>query len=301
MPIALPPPEIYGPAQGLASFDVEALLADTEGNLWAAGKRGLDRFRKSVLVAYSSEAARGDWHMCADGHGTVWAGGSAYPLRRIVGESVDPVVPDLTPYGLSCGADGALVLHNTGLYRVVGEHLTRLPPVPGATSYGVRAAVEDTDGSVVAIGTGILHRLKDGVWRPIERPGIFGKPPTTVFIDSHGRRWSGYFNDSIALTTGDVEREIEPTADGVGFITIFAETSRGIFVCGAKGVAMWSGDAFRTLNFVDRVAIRGATGLVEDNDGNLWLNGFGGVVRVERAEFDRWLAPTVRTRCRRRS
>ena len=79
------------------------------------------------------------------------------------------------------------------------------------------------------------------------------------------------------------ERSSEQLA--IGAIEGFSETKYGILAFGENGVAIDQNGVFRMLPFSGPGLASSVTGLVEDRDGNIWINGSRAIVRIASTEI----------------
>jgi ligand-binding sensor domain-containing protein len=84
----------FGSADGLSSNVVNGFFEDREGNVWVATSRGLDCFRDSSIVAFSTTtdgvAATSVGTVLASDDGTVWVAGTQ-GLDAIRGDDVTSI------------------------------------------------------------------------------------------------------------------------------------------------------------------------------------------------------------------
>ena len=99
--------------------------------------------------------------------------------------------------------------------------------------------------------------------------------------DSAQRQWFGYSDGSVALRAGDGTRVFGP-AQGlrVGPIALISGSSAEIFVAGEWGLARFDGRQFRSLPASRSDVLSGITGIIVRANGDIWLNGNRGVVRM---------------------
>src|SRR5262249_25473016 len=78
---------------GLSSNTVSGFFEDREGNPWLASSKGLDCFRDSPVVTYSTTEGLTPGHVgavLASGDGTIWIGGPG-SLAALRGDSVTSI------------------------------------------------------------------------------------------------------------------------------------------------------------------------------------------------------------------
>jgi signal transduction histidine kinase len=80
------------------------------------------------------------------------------------------------------------------------------------------------------------------------------------------------------------------SAPGLGLVYAFLDSPRNFFAVGLNGLAVRRGTRFEMLLFEDRTSVTGLNGIVEARNGDLWLNGARGIVRVPANELQTALA-----------
>ena len=71
----------------------------------------------------------------------------------------------------------------------------------------------------------------------------------------------------------------------VGDVTAIYGRGPEIWVGGEFGLQHFEDGRFRAIHAVDKESLRGISGIVETANGDLWLNGLGGIVHLRRAEI----------------
>jgi ligand-binding sensor domain-containing protein len=274
-----------------------AKLVDREGNTWFGESKGVHRFFYSPLIrqelpneTYFTLAPDEDGAMqiVAGNFGSrssstlcLVAGGQVRlrkAARGLVGFSYRS--PDKT---LWLGGD-------SGLWRLVGADLIRvdLPKEVADQAGFLQTITEDRQGGMwVSFGRHGLYRLADGVWTSYG--GHEDLPKTGVvieFTDSLGRVWFGYIKSQLAVLDGDHVQVFGPN-DGVRVGNITAISGRGpeIWIGGEFGLQEFDHGRFRNIQATDDELLRGISGIVETTNGDLWLNGLGGIFHVRRSEI----------------
>jgi len=118
--------------------------------------------------------------------------------------------------------------------------------------------------------------------------GRSGSAPTALAVDRTGRLWAGY-PDGRVMSIDGANRRIYRTADGlrVGGIATFALRGDELMVGGDHGVARLRGERFEVLASADPSMLVGVSGIVLTGEGDAWINGSRGVLRVRAAELAR--------------
>ena len=283
-----------------------AKLVDREGSIWFGTESGVHRFSYSPVIQQELPKGPAPWFTLApDEGGVVWitAGGGAgtSALYRVTNGKVDLHrsiagvssfayrAPDKT---LWFGGEG-------GLWQLANGTLGKVD-LPKALVGRERALASMThDGAggfwVSFVGLG-LYRLKNGEWTRYEgkfeplAPGSKTLCPRSgvivAFTDSLARVWLGCTRNQLTVVDRDGERTFGPR-DGVvvGNVTAIHGRSAAIWIGGEFGLQQFEQGRFHTLRTIDSEALRGISGIVETAEGDLWLNGLGGIVHIRRAEI----------------
>lgn len=273
---------------------VLAMLEDREGNVWIGGEHGLERFRETKLTrALIPRAVLGPALATGDA-GTVWLGaavGGMYSLGPTTRRIADG------PSDISCMYRDRLgqlwVGTDHGLWqRRDGKFLRTALPARFAKA-SIQALARDRSGRLwlSAVGAGVI-RLTDGTWSDFGADaGLENTPAISIVEDGSDRVWLGYTGGRLALVVrradGSDSTRLFTNADGVrvgNVSAVFVRNSR-VWVGGDHGIAYLEGTRFRSVAFAGDEAPRGVSGIVETIDGDLWLNGADGVMRLPADEL----------------
>lgn len=283
----------YTRVDGLSSDQTAALLIDRDGNVWSAGSHGVDRFTPAVLRPFSSDAHESEWSVCSNGAGEVWIGSSRGRLYKVSGGMTRQFSGVGDIYAVACSsAPGVRFADHGGIGMISGNRIERLPPIPGALHYSImHVAVARNDTVVTTAGTlkGIWA-FKDGRWNALNCRPPLDYRAIAVFADSHDRLWTAYRDGELDVSSSGCGQVLSSGNPGIGLIYSFLESPQGVFAAGMNGVVLIRDGKSQKLAFVDQLATRGTTGVVQSLTGDLWLNGARGIVRVPRKELETWLA-----------
>ena len=105
-----------------------------------------------------------------------------------------------------------------------------------------------------------------------------------MYVDPDGRLWTGLRDGVVGLPL-EGDRMLSTGKPGIGTVYAILHTSHGLLAAGVNGLAALRGDHFEMLGFADGTAGRGISGMVESDNGDLWLNTSRGVVHVPAADL----------------
>jgi len=284
-------PDLFSLKNGITGFGLQALLRDADGNIWVGGMGGLDRFEHANMVPAIADSKVGMWFTCVDTHGDAWAANGSGQLFHIKSGQAAMVKSGGGGTNLFCGADGRVYFEqDSGIFVAHHGKIRHLPLLPGFTGYGDHylflGLVEGPDGELIAAVGGTaghgLWRYDGAKWlrfhpelRLPEVCGMLEVAPNTLYLaftqpdDRIGKIRMR------SLATFPVP--IRPVG--------FTQTSYGVFVYGAKGIAVERPKSFQVFSFLHPEQAMMVTGLVESHNGDLWLTGARGVVRITAAEI----------------
>jgi len=290
-------------AAGFSGGMLHATHTDREGNVWFVTENGVDRLRQARLSTVQLPPRFGPaLSLTAGEGGAVWIGNT----DRANGQNFASFV--LRPDGVRRKTgivsvssshrtpDGTLWFgSSTSLWRVQGETTTRWPLPPNLAGRSVQAMTVGADGAlwVSVIGRGV-HTFSDGQWRAGGGYAeLVGPTAVTLASDGQGRIWIGYTGNRITVLDRGVLRHYGPEQGlSVGNTLAITPGRERVWVGGDLGLAWFDGAHFISLNERSGRGLRGVSGIVERDNGELWLHDTGGLVRIDAAV----LAPALATR-----
>jgi signal transduction histidine kinase/ligand-binding sensor domain-containing protein len=294
----------------LSQSDALCFMEDEAGVVWVGTRTsGLHQVRPRAVNALHlpSEANQNVvLTVCATSDGSIWAGTEGSGLFRWRGDQV-------TQYGAESGLDNLYVnalfedsrknlwvATVGGLFRFENG---RFEPVTGSAALqtSVMSIYEDRRGGVWAGTRGGLVRFHKGEVDLFGgRDGLGGAPVRAMAEDGEGRLWveietAGLFrqngerfelvpNVPNMLATG--ARAIHCDSDGALW---FATRSSGLFRWKEGRIAEWTNER-------DGLPSDRHFGMLEDDEGNLWLSSESGVFGCARRTlntYQRWNSPLL--------
>jgi len=293
-------PEKISSLEGFSRGLSSAMLQDSEHNIWVGTQGSLDRFSHSNVVkdiappCYENSASAaafgaGDdgvlWMTCGDP-----SGASLHEIRggAIVSRQAAPA------FSVVYRDTGGTIWFGgpTTLGHLESGRLVNMPLPPQIRGRPLQALVRDRDGAMwVSISRRTLFRWLDGEWT--EYGNLDALPrgyPIVETMDSRGTLWFGYVNDLVARVNGRSVELFDLRQDaGLGNILAILATQDNVWVGGELGLARFDGKRFVPIRTTSGAPFKGISGIVRAQDGDLWVNGAAGVVRIDHTEVERVL------------
>lgn len=277
--------ERFRQVDGLSSDYLRPILEDREGNIWFGGSRGLDRFRHTNLVPVPLPVGAQDFAIAADAEGMLLVGTRNRPLMRTAGDRIAflPLAPPITA-AYRDGQGMVWLAGPKGIWKFQDGRITEFTALPVGDHSGMQAIAKTNDGALwVSLNTPGVYRLQAGKWRHFSRrdgmPG--GASPLTLLPDSDGNLWMGFAHNVIGIVRGE-KIDILEAADGLdlGNVTSLTQGRKGVWIGGERGLAHHADGRIRSVHSSPQSPFRGISGIVEDREGDLWLNAAPGVIRI---------------------
>lgn len=295
---AIDPPivETYGEKDGLTGVAAMAVIKDREGTFWVATPKGIDQFRKGRFDPVDLPQGTYKPAIVTDGQDRLWVaaenGVSEFAADRHAWPQAGTNVS-----AIANALDGTLLmLSDKGLLRIdtTGMKVDPLPEALTDMPRQVRALAQARDGSVW-IALRQAFRLANGSVTPLGNDA--GLPAKGKNLRAIARRadhglWLGYDDDTVATIEDDgtgATVYTHETGIGVGQVTALWPRRDGVWITGDHGVQFFApGRPVRTLLFADGRTVRVGTGILEQQQGDLWINASDGLYHVSAADMKRW-------------
>jgi signal transduction histidine kinase/ligand-binding sensor domain-containing protein len=285
-------PDLYTISDGLTSVQEWALLSDADGNVWAGGASGLDRFEYATLIPAIGGAHPGYWYTCANQQGDVWGAEQQGPLFSFAHGHANRIPGGEDIGGLFCGLDKKVwMIDRRGLGLIQNGRIQRLPVIPGQPQYRdyyrFISLTEVAKDELVAVTLGALG---DGLWifrRGKWQPFLAGHAGNRINVvkAAGGHLYLGYRDGKIEVFQPETGQKLSTADPGVGEMVALSQTAYGVFALGYDGIAAEHGNTFERLSFLHRDSAARVCGLVESRNGDFWLNGARGIVRIPHSEM----------------
>jgi ligand-binding sensor domain-containing protein len=279
--------------------NVFAKLVDREGNIWFGEQNGVHRFFYSPLITQELPNNEGGYFtVVADDKGAVWitAGPDKSKLFHIANGQVEARKSPSGFVGFTyLSPDKTLWFGTgTGLWRLADDSLVRvdLPKEMAGQSGFLQTVTQDRRGGMwVSFGRHGLYHLAHGVWTSYGGHDDLPKTGVVIeFTDRLGRVWFGFTKSQLAVLDGD-HVQVFGHNDGIRVGNITAIYGRGseIWIGGEFGLQQFDQGRFHNIQAMDNELLRGISGIAETANGDLWLNGLGGIFHVRRSEISKAL------------
>jgi signal transduction histidine kinase/ligand-binding sensor domain-containing protein len=269
---------------GLTSDMAVPILQDREGNLWVGTNLGLNRLRPNDVVPVEVLTDTVQGHFAAfihrDGEVRLVNGGALFRAERHFTEAVQTGLPTVIG-ALPDGAGGAWLLGRTGLwFWREGQPLRTVTLPAGRRAGELGAMAPDGEGGLwISVGgTGVF---RGGLAGWAREPSVSGEPPSVLAGDGRGGLWMGFgYNEVGWLRQGRLDRFGEDDGLQVGRITAIHAEAGDVLVAGEEGLALRQGSRFQSLAPGQVRLFGGITGIVRSTQGDWWLNGSSGLLRL---------------------
>lgn len=282
------------PPQGLSGPGVGALFEDREGSVWAATSNGIDRFRGRRIERIDVPASAIGAAIMADDQGGAWVGGFHVAAGATAGARITPLWPanregwadTLTSYART--EDGTLWGASYGaVRRIQGQDSQRIPLPASIGNIGINSVVADRNGELLAAVQrfGLYRRKANGEW---EQTGENGEVNVMAHSDVSGL-WLGYFPGRVVHAAGETRHAYGP-AEGLTIGLVMALHLHGwhVWAGGDNGLALFEAGRFRQVIGLNGETFDGISGIVELENGDVWLNATAGLFRIAGGEIERF-------------
>ncbi|HEV3277813.1 MAG TPA: two-component regulator propeller domain-containing protein, partial [Terriglobia bacterium] len=287
-------PDIFGVADGLITTGYRVLLRDAEGSIWVAGGRGIENFRRATMVPIVANAINGWWSFCVAPNDDVWVAVLDGFRGLVRGNRVTRLKDRDNITAILCGQDGRvrMFIMDGGIAEVRSGQLHFLPLLPGHGVYWVpyrfTSVVVLQDDQILASTRGTTENglwiYQKGRWKPfLPEAGI--ERITAMMKDARNKLWLGSVDGKIIALDAKTHQIISSASPGIGPVVGFSETGYGVFALGQNGIALKHPGSFQALRMDDPDLATSVTGLAEDRNHDIWINGSRAIARIPSVEI----------------
>jgi signal transduction histidine kinase/ligand-binding sensor domain-containing protein len=268
---------------------------DREGNLWFMTENGVDRMREARLLVQQMPAGSTDFSITAGADGEVWISSHSSldpfspPTFAIAadGQRIASDMPSATAG--TRAADGTLWFGNVHwVWNRRDGKVQRWPLAPELMQQPMQALAIAEDGRLwLSIARRGVYTFKDGTWQAGGGyAALAGRSAVSLHADTQGRIWFGYTGNAITVLDHGKLQQFGP-ADGLAVGNVLSMFSRRgtLWVGGDQGLARFHQGRFVMLNDSSGQPFAGVSGIVETADGELWLHGLDGLIRIGAADL----------------
>jgi signal transduction histidine kinase/ligand-binding sensor domain-containing protein len=287
----------FGAAEGLSSDAIEYFFEDAEGNLWVATSEGIDNLRDLKVASYSlREGLSADSAVSVLGgsDGSVWIGNrDAVDLFRdgkfsvartgneLHGRYVNTMFMD-HEHRLWVGVDNVLWLYDQGRFR-------NFAAADGKPLGTVIAITEDTNHAIWVREGKQLDRIEDGKL-VMKSNSVEISTAFTLAANPKGGIILGRVNGDLLFYRDGATQTIasNESSNTSQIRDLLVEPDGTVWGTTLDEVARWKDGQRKNLNSRNGLPCDGFFALAQDASKALWFYTRCGLLRVSRAELDRW-------------
>jgi len=278
----------------ISGHQVRKILEDSEGNVWVATKKGIDRFRNAKFTTIALPDAGVNMSLLARPGGQTLIGfmnGTPSVQRP------RPLMSDehtLIPTFVSCtytDPKGVSWIGGRKDFWRLDEHGFTSVDRPHKEGDTQAITGDGGDGLWVSIQRGGLYHYKDGTWT--ERGNNAQLPHLTVIsemTDTNGNVWFGSLKNTVAMLapSGNVRVFSEKEGMNAGAVTAIYQHGADIWVGGERGLFHYENNRFQAVIAAGSEALSGVSGIIQRRNGDLWLNEAEDVRLIPAGEIEKY-------------
>jgi ligand-binding sensor domain-containing protein/two-component sensor histidine kinase len=295
-------------SQGLTDDAVLSLFEDREGSIWVGTKSGLDRFRNSQVIPFTTREglAHNNAVSIIEAHdGSLYIFSAGGGLTRLKDGKVTVLT---TRDGLASNYGGALYASrdgsiwigtDRGLCRLRENQITTYQAQGRLTQFNTSAITEDDESLIVCTSELRVFRFRDGKLSDYTingEPNPFaGKYVFTAIRDQSGDMWFGAVDGLYRISRGK-----PPSRSLINYpITSIYDDQLGSLWLGGRMpglVRVRTGDGRTTrYTMVEGLFDNEIQHVLSDRGGNLWVSTPRGIFTVSRKDLDDYADGRIKT------
>jgi signal transduction histidine kinase len=265
-----------------------SMIEDREGNMWAATTSALERFRSNKLHSALESTPVIRSPMTVAPNGDVWFAGIRCLLQFPPKQNEPRIRAEYnTAEARWDPIDSLWIDHDGGVWA--------------ARAYDQLAHYSNNGWQRVAFPAGYISAIvrdhDDALWIAVVRNGLYRQGatgwilngglsnlphevPYTLIPDAQGRLWAGYVSSQVAVIDNGSARMLNNLGDAaLGRISAIAVRNEHVWLAGQSTVGLYAHEHFSPV-VNDSPGLNGVSGIVESDDGALWLNGSDGIIHI---------------------
>ncbi len=294
--------EHYGIAEGLSGKSVNSFYEDREGNLWVRTDTGIDKFRDIPVITYSTREGLSQASILTVlglQDGSLWVGnGSAIDIlahgehsvlsakEGLPGKNVGALYQDHSGV-IWLGLDGRLMSYEHGRFKEF-----KRPDGSSIANGGIAAITEDANHTIWALTPHHeLFRVKDQIAQLVISVSSDNRPTGYLAPDHKGGLWIGSLNGTLTYYRDGQTSTISIPAQGSEFtlMDLAVDSDDSLLLSTSEGLFRWGNQHWQVLNHRNGLPEGAVFTAIRDDAGALWLYAQRDLVRITKAEYDRWL------------
>ena len=295
--------EHYGIAEGLSGKSANSFYEDREGNLWVRTDTGIDKFRDIPVITYSTREGMSQASILTVlglQDGSLWVGnGSAIDIlthgehsmllakEGLPGKNVGALCQDHRGV-VWLGLDGRLMSYEHGRFKEF-----KRPDGSSMATGGIAAITEDANHTIWALTPHHeLFRVKGQTAYLVMSVSSDNRPTGYLAPDHKGGLWIGSLNGTLTYYRDGQTSTISIPSQGTEFtlMDLAVDSDDSLLLSTNEGLFRWDNQHWQVLNHRNGVPEGAVYTAIRDDGGALWLYAQRGLVRITKAEYDKWLA-----------
>ena len=297
--------DVFTAGDGLSGDTVNCLFEDREGNIWVATTEGLDRFRDAAVSTVTMKQGLSSAtvvSVLSNNDGSVWLATNRGLNRWDRGEisvpatgSVkrDGMIEGLPPNSIFRDKRGRLWISTNGVFGYLENG--RFSSISGVPGGQVLSIADDTVGNVWVANEHM------GLFRISPQNNVFQMPWSVLGHKDHasilaGDRghaglWLGFYLGGVAYFSDGQIRASFTTANGLGAGRIsdfYFDNDDALWISTENGLSRLKNNHVGTLTSKNGLPCDTVHWSMEGDDHSMWLYTACGLVRIAKADLDRW-------------
>jgi signal transduction histidine kinase len=260
--------------------------------MWAATGTALERFRSNKLHSASTSIPIHSPAVTITSHGDVWLASTHFLLKFAPPENEPLINADFTSrtraftpiFSLWVDNDGgAWVARSPELFFHYAEN--KWQPIPHPKGY-ISSIVRDQDAKLwIAVVRNGLYRQDENGWTLNGGlPNLPEEVPVALVADPQERVWAGYFGSKVAVIDKGAVRMLPNLSEAaLGRITTIAFRDGRVWLAGQSTAGLYADEHFWPI-LSDGKGLSGVSGIVQSDDGDLWLHGSDGISHISASD-----------------